>query len=78
MVDWTRQLFAPPTFESEDDTRGARLLNVILWMLLVMSIASTVATILTNLGDAAEMTAGILLSSVFVLPFAAGQWLMPE
>lgn len=76
MVDWSRRLLASPTFESEDDTRSARLLNVILWTLLVLAIASTVATVLTNLGDAADTIAGVLLSSVFVLPFAAGQWLL--
>lgn len=76
MVDWAQRFLAPPTFENAEDTRSARLLNVILWTLLGLSIASVVATVLTNIGDAAEMIAGVLLSGVFVLPFAAGQWLM--
>jgi GAF domain-containing protein len=76
MVDWAQRFFTPPTFESEDDTRNARLLNVVLWTLLLLSIASTVATVLTNLGDAVGMLSGVLLSGVFVLPFAAGQWLV--
>lgn len=76
MIAWVRRLLAPPALEDEEAARHARLLNVILWALLALAVASGTVTVLANLRDPGEIVVGLFLSGLLVLPVAGGQWLL--
>jgi GAF domain-containing protein len=76
MLDWLRGILTSPVFEDEDKTRSARLLNLILWTLLVLAIMAGVVTIATSLSQPGQLLSGVLLSGLFALPTVAGQFLM--
>jgi GAF domain-containing protein len=42
MAAWIRQIFAPPVFQDEEQTRIARLLNVVLWTLVATMLVAFV------------------------------------
>lgn len=63
---WLRRIFAPPVFESEDKTRVARILNLILWVFLGFVILYPPLALLTAGGENLEQTAIITVSSVLM------------
>ena len=76
MLDRFRRFLTPPRFQDEATTRTARLLNIVLWTLLVLAVLSGLAAIATNLGQPGKLVAGVLVSVLFAAPAVAGQSLM--
>lgn len=61
---WLRRIFSPPVFESENRTRVARMLNLILWVLLGFILLYPVLATLTAGGENTEDPVIISITSV--------------
>ncbi|MGD9145161.1 MAG: GAF domain-containing protein [Anaerolineae bacterium] len=66
MLGWTRQLFAAPVFEGDEDkTRVGRLLNAVLWAFMGVMLAYGISTLLLpNPRDALAFVATVIALSL--------------
>jgi GAF domain-containing protein len=76
MVAWIRQFLAPPTFEDEEKTRVAWLLNIVLLALAASSLLITLAAVGVHFLRPDSATAFTLLSGIIMTVIFAALWFL--
>jgi GAF domain-containing protein len=78
MVAWIRQFLAPPTFEDEEKTRVAWLLNIVLLALVASSLFITLAAVGVHVFRPDSETAFTLLSGIIMTVVFAALWFLEQ